>query len=58
MTHIWKWDWSPTKARAFIVDELGFLVAGPLLSLKHAKRLVAEHNRIVAQLRQEVEHLS
>jgi hypothetical protein len=50
MTHlVWKWDWAASKGKAFIVDGNGFVVVGPMLTMETARKLVAEHNRLIRQ---------
>jgi hypothetical protein len=46
---VWKWDWSASKGKAFIVDGNGFPVIGPQLTMEGARKLVSEHNRLIRQ---------
>lgn len=45
---IWKWDWSAGKAKAYVTDGNGYIVVGPMLSAESARKLVSEHNRLIA----------
>jgi hypothetical protein len=44
----WSYGWSPSKKKAFIVDNKGFTVIGAVLSAQAAGELCRQHNNCIA----------